>query len=336
MNVPNVITNGKTVISLFAGCGGSSLGYKYSGYKELLAIDFDRNAIETFKLNFPEVPIWQKDIRQVTSKEILDFCNLKVGELDILDGSPPCQGFSTAGKRNVNDSRNDLFLEYVRLVKELKPKVFVMENVSGMIKGKMKGKYIEIIKTLKELNYNVKSAVLNSMYYGVPQSRQRLIFIGIRKDFNITPSFPLSKTKPINVEIALKNIDLTNDEKLIYSNKNEQDLILKLQEGQQMSKIHPKGWGFNLIKIDRNKPCPTITKTFRQSQTGLLHYNENRFLTISELKRLSSFPDDFKFIGKFEEQWARIGNAVMPMFMYYISSHIALIMQWQGKIEEFK
>lgn len=171
-----------TVISLFCGTGGSSLGYKWAGYKELLAIDFDSHATECFKLNFPEVPCWNRSVFDVLYQEILDFCNIRNGELDVLDGSPPCQGFSTAGKRNVNDSRNDLFKRYVYFIEGLKPKVFIMENVPGMAKGKMKGMFIEIMKTLKETGYIVKCKKMNSMYYGVPQSRERLIFIGVRPD----------------------------------------------------------------------------------------------------------------------------------------------------------
>jgi len=165
-----------TVISIFAGCGGSSLGYKMAGYKELLAIEWDDNAVETFKLNF-DCPIWKRDIREVTGKEILDFCNIKPTELDILDGSPPCQGFSTAGKRQVTDERNDLFKEFVRLINELQPKVFVMENVSGMVKGKMRGWFKEIMFALKATDYNVKCKLMNAVNYEVPQSRQRLIWI---------------------------------------------------------------------------------------------------------------------------------------------------------------
>lgn len=170
-----------TAIFLFAGCGGSSLGYKWAGFKEILAIDFDRNAVETFKLNFPEIPIWEKDIKEIKGTDILNFCNIQKGELDVLDGSPPCQGFSMAGKRNVYDKRNDLVLEYIRLVDELQPKVFVMENVSGMIKGTMKGLFKEYMLKMKELNYEVKCKLMNAKYYNVPQSRERLIWIGIRK-----------------------------------------------------------------------------------------------------------------------------------------------------------
>jgi len=198
-----------TVISTFAGCGGSSLGYKKAGYKELLAIDFNKNAVETFKLNFPEVPVWERDITKVSADEILKFCKIKKGELDILDGSPPCQGFSTAGKRNVNDSRNILFEQFVRLINDLQPKVFIMENVSGMVKGKMKGMFIEIINQLKSLNYNVKCKLLNAKFYEVPQSRERLFFIGVRKDLNIEPSFPIPSKKVITVKEAIKNIKLS-------------------------------------------------------------------------------------------------------------------------------
>jgi len=145
MNARNVDINGKpTVISTFSGCGGSSLGYKWAGFREFLAIDFDENSVETFKLNFPDIPVWQRDINDVKGGEIIKFCKINKGELDLLDGSPPCQGFSTAGKRRVNDPRNSLFESFVRLINDLQPKVFVMENVSGMIKGRMKGMFLEV------------------------------------------------------------------------------------------------------------------------------------------------------------------------------------------------
>ena len=163
-----------TVISTFCGTGGSSLGYKLAGYKELLAIDFDPNAVKCFRENFLDVHCWERSVVDVTGQEILDFCNLKKGELDVLDGSPPCQGFSAANAKNannINDPRNSLYRHYRRLIEELCPKVFVMENVPGMIKGKMKGKFIEIMNSLKELDYKVKCKSMNAKYYNVPQSR---------------------------------------------------------------------------------------------------------------------------------------------------------------------
>lgn len=312
-----------TVISTFAGCGGSSLGYKKAGYKELLAIDFDKNAVETFKLNFPEVPVWERDITKVSADEILKFCKIKKGELDILDGSPPCQGFSTAGKRNVNDSRNILFEQFVRLINDLQPKVFIMENVSGMVKGKMKGMFIEIINQLKSLNYNVKCKLLNAKFYEVPQSRERLFFIGVRKDLNIEPSFPIPSQKIMTVKEAIKNIKLSEiklpkgEIEINYNNIEVGSDLASYYESKGLKRKY-----FNVKKINLNKPLNTIIKLFSDGMSGLLHPEEKRFLTINELKRCSSFPDVFIFTGSFQEQWARIGNAVMPNQMYYIAKHI--------------
>jgi len=318
---PADINGEPTVISLFAGCGGSSLGYKMAGYKELLAVEWDDNAIQTFKLNF-DTPIEKWDIQKLSGKRILDYCNIKKGEIDLLDGSPPCQGFSTAGKRKVMDIRNDLVLHNIRLIDEIQPKVFVIENVSGMVKGKMKGLFIQYMKKMKSLNYNVRCKLLNAMYYQVPQSRQRIIFIGVRKDIGREPVFPEPSKKVISVRMAFEGLLISDKEKEkvmvpksagIYSYLNR----LKEGENQRGNKY------FNLVRINRNKPSPTIPKMHGQiTIAGVSHFKENRKLTISELKRLHSYPDDFKFIGKFEEQWARIGNSVPPLMMKAIAETI--------------
>lgn len=307
-----------TVISTFSGCGGSSLGYKWAGYEELLAIDFDTNSVETFKLNFPEVPVWQRDITEVKAEEVLKFCNLKVGELDLLDGSPPCQGFSTAGKRQVLDPRNRLFESFVYLIKELQPKVFIMENVSGMIKGKMKGMFIEITKELKKLNYQVKCKLMNTMYYEVPQSRQRIIWIGIKNDLKKEVSFPIASNKVISVEKAFKNVE---NKTFLEPNEKYVKLMNSLRPGENLSKIYKNSF-FSYIKAPKNKPAMTITKSVCFGKISMWHYNESRNITIEEAKRLSTFPDDFRFIGSYNEQWSRIGNAVMPKFMYHIAKNI--------------
>ncbi len=309
-----------TVVSLFAGCGGSSLGYKMAGFKEFLAIDFDHNAVETFKLNFPSVPAWERDIKTVTGNEVLEACRMKRGALDVLDGSPPCQGFSLSGRRDVNDPRNDLFLEYVRLIGELSPKVFVMENVSGMVKGKMKGRFIEIMKTLKELPYQVKCRLMNTKNYGVAQSRQRLIWIGVREDLKKGPSFPAPQTRLIPVKAALAG--LPEDASRTLSDLGL-EIWNKCRNGEGFDNHHPKRHWFNGRKIHPNRPCCTIEKTVMPSGGGgAFHWLYPRCLNIAELKRVSSFPDEFQFIGSFRTQWARIGNAVMPRFMEAIASHI--------------
>lgn len=316
--MPEVWLRMVTVISTFAGCGGSSLGYKLAGYNELLAIEWDTNAVETFKLNFPEVPVWQKDINLVTIEEILAFCNLQPGGLDVLDGSPPCQGFSTAGKRQVTDPRNDLFLQYVRLLRGLQPQVFVMENVSGMVKGAMKGKFKEIIITLKAAGYNVKCRLMNSMYYGVPQSRQRLIFIGVRNDLKIEPSHPKPQSKIITVREALEGLINPPDElKAAYDIPNYIKPVLRTIKHGENGEKYKRGSYFNLKRTHWTRPSFTILKT-----PDTYHPFESRFLTKSELKRIASFPDDFQFIGGLRDIYNRIGNSVPPFFMKAIAEHI--------------
>lgn len=302
------------VISIFAGCGGSSLGYKLAGFKELLAIDFEKNAVETFALNFPDVPVWQKDIKEVTGKEIMDFCKLKKGELDVFDGSPPCQGFSTAGKRNLNDSRNDLFKEYCRLVKELQPKVFVMENVSGMIKGTMKGKFLEIFAELKACGYNVKCKLMNAMWYDVPQSRERLIFIGVRKGFDVEITFPSINKKFITCKQAIGDLPVGEKGKHALQVINA---WYKSKPGQALRDAVSYVGCFQSCRLDPNKVSPTLIKSHRH-----WHYLVPRQLSDRELLRICSYPDSFNLLGTNQEKKNRVGNSVPPLMMKAIALHI--------------
>ncbi len=326
ISVQAVVMSGKyTVISTFAGTGGSSLGYKWAGFKELLAVDFDPHAVECFRLNFPEVTMWHRDIKSVSAQEIFDFCKINEGELDIFDGSPPCQGFSTAGKRQVSDDRNDLFREYVRLIDELKPKVLVMENVTGMIKGVMKGKFKEILGILKALPYQVKCKQMNAKYYGVPQSRERLIFIGVRNDLGIEPSYPVPGRKLITFKDACYDLRGTRENDRVLP-----DILKKIAKHQ------PDKWGtdYNIFKKIKgnmgssislkwaswNKVCGTVSKS-EISITGIVHPDRERYISIDEAKRLCSFPDDWKFPDR-KIGIARLGNAVMPKFMQAIAENI--------------
>jgi DNA (cytosine-5)-methyltransferase 1 len=287
------VVNKLTVISTFAGCGGSSLGYKLAGFHELLAVEWEQNAVDTFRLNFPEVPVYHGDIAKLTGAECMRLAGIGVGELDVFDGSPPCQGFSTAGKRKFDDPRNSLFKEYARLIKELQPKVFVMENVTGMVKGVMKQAYLQIIKTLRACGYRAKGEVMNAMYYNVPQSRERVIIIGVRNDIGIEPSHPSPQTKPIPSAKALGILALDYDTRGKHSEFN--------------------------IDVNR-KPFPTITKGNRHH--FFADFGEGkRKLTIKEAQRVASFPECFRFIGD-AKAWERIGNSVPPNLMRAIAEHI--------------
>lgn len=314
-----------TVISTFAGCGGSSLGYHLAGFRELLANDFDDNAAEVFKLNFPDVPHINRDIHDLSVDEVLEVTGLKPGELDVFDGSPPCQGFSMSGSRKVNDDRNNLFKEYVRMVEGLKPKVFIMENVTGMIRGKMKGRFYEIMDLLETLGYNLEVKQMNAKYYNVPQSRPRLFFMGVRKDIG-KPSWPTPNEKITTFGEACEGLTHTL---FIELERDWYTRLLweKMPPGCTGEAYHPKGKGsaFNFCKVSSNNPCPTIPKTLSVGSTRFgahVHHSEPRTLSIEEAKRVSSFPDDFILTGTFQQQWARIGNSVMPNMMKAIAEHI--------------
>ena len=307
-----------TVISTFAGCGGSSLGYQMAGFKELLAVEWDDNAVETFKLNFPDVPVYHGDIAELSSDECMKLADIKPGELDVLDGSPPCQGFSTAGKRKFDDPRNSLFMEFARLLKDLQPKVFVMENVTGMIKGHMKQAYLTIIKTLRECGYNAKGKVMNAMYFNVPQSRERVIIIGVRNDLSIEPGHPKPQGKPISAREALNGITNKTFNRSLATVATA--IWNKIKPGQNGT-AYRHNYYMNSLKVDPGKPMPTIPKIC-SGVGGHMHWSERRTLTIEEIKRGSSFPDGFIFQGSFNEQWQRIGNSVPPNLMKAIALHI--------------
>jgi DNA (cytosine-5)-methyltransferase 1 len=287
--------NAPTVISTFAGCGGSSLGYSMAGFQELLAVEWDDNAVETFRLNFPDVPVYHGDIAKLSVDEVLQMTGLQPGELDVLDGSPPCQGFSTAGKRQLDDDRNQLFREYVRLLRGLRPKVFVMENVSGMVKGKMKLIFAEVMRGLKASGYRVKCQLMNAMYFNVPQSRQRLIFIGVRDDIDIEPSHPKAERKPFGIEDGCPNV---KGLKINYTMMN----------GMVLDGSRP--WHKS------TEPAPTLSKS---GNYAIFDNGKLRRFTKLEAMRVGSFPDNFKFNKVFTMQ---IGNSVPPLFMRSIARHI--------------
>jgi len=194
--------NGFKVVSTFSGCGGSCLGYRMAGFRVLWANEFIPAAQDTYRVNFPDSILNERDIRLVLPEEILEAIGMKPGDLDLLDGSPPCQAFSTAGKREkgwgqariyengARQCNETLFGEYIRILKGLMPRVFVAENVSGLVKGVAKGYFLEILAALKAAGYRVRAQVLDAQWLGVPQMRQRVIFIGVRQDLGLEPTFP--------------------------------------------------------------------------------------------------------------------------------------------------
>lgn len=319
-----------TVVSLFAGCGGSSLGYSMAGYRELLAVEWDDNAVATFRLNFPSVPVYHGNIAKLSVEHCLELAGIAPGQLDVLDGSPPCQGFSMAGKRSLDDPRNGLFREYVRLLRGLRPRAFVMENVSGLVRGKMKLVFAEILRELKASGYRVRARLLNAMYFGVPQSRERLIFVGIRDDLEADPGHP-RPVATVDLQSALADVRNESfppgDFRPLFAAVRPGKTIIQCCNKTLIERYIPRlvrNRTYSFVNYGRRQrwdgPSQTIVKTF--CPLTPIHPAEDRNFTLEEAKRIGSFPDRFATTGSFESRWARIGNAVPPLFMRAVAAHV--------------
>jgi DNA (cytosine-5)-methyltransferase 1 len=340
------------VLSLFAGCGGSSTGYRLAGGNVLAINEYMPSAQDCYEANYPETYIFRDDIRQLNGIDMLKKIGLNKGELDILDCSPPCSSFSMAGKREkgwgevkkysradkIYQTTDDLFFEFIRILDEIQPKVFVCENVKGLTQGSAKNflgseqtnlfdnQEETIYHKMINCGYNVRFKVLNARNFGVPQNRERTIFIGVRKDIKANISFPLGKYDDITLGECLSDIVVSEDEKKdcwISKTTNAYKLLLQMKEGENASKYHHKGHYFSLIRLDFNSVAGTLQASHGTTNgCSHIHPIENRKLSIKELKRIMSFPDDYIVTGKFEQQWERMGRAVPPLMMYRIAEHI--------------
>jgi len=330
--------NGYNAVSTFSGCGGSSLGYKMAGYRVLWANEFIPAAQDTYAANHPTTILDRRDIRKVQASEILEAIGLSVGELDLLDGSPPCASFSTSGKREAgwgkvksySDTKqrtDDLFFEFARILRDIQPKVFVAENVSGLIKGTAKGYFLEILEALKDCGYNVKAQLLDARWLGVPQMRQRLIFIGVRNDLNLQPTFPVPLTYQYTVRDAIPWIGQSKDMKhsQLFHIEPETD-ISRFAIGDEWEKIEVGRKSeryFNLCRSPLNRPCNTLTAIGGHGGTAAVtHPTEKRKFSIAELRRIGAFPDDFILTGSYEQQWERVARSVPPVMMKHIASAV--------------
>lgn len=339
--IEEVPANGFSVVSTFSGGGGSCLGYRMAGYRVLYASEFIPEAQKTYRLNHPGVYLDTRDIRQVTPESILEIVGKRPGEIDLFDGSPPCCAFSVCGKREKGWGKShaysdkaqrvdDLFFEYTRLLKGLRPKVFVAENVKGLTIGTAKGYFKLILRALKECGYRVKAAVLNAQHLGVPQSRERLIFIGVREDLNRDPVYP----KPLSYVYTLREAfeGLEND---------PQEVARLLEDGRRYKwgkvlSLLPRdprkpltgasvmnGSYFNLRRESLYAPCGTVCQmNGNPSACGNSHPLEDRKFTIPELRRIMSIPDDFILTGTYAQQWERLGRMVPPVMMGHIAKTI--------------
>jgi DNA (cytosine-5)-methyltransferase 1 len=328
--VEEVPYNGYAVASTFSGCGGSSLGYRMAGFRVAWANEFVAEARGCYVANSPQTILDPRDIRDVKCSDVLDAIGVRPGDLDVLDGSPPCSAFSTAGSLSDGWGRvkryseteqrtDDLFFEYARLLEGIKPKSFIAENVSGLVRGCAKGYFKLILARLRACGYVVEARLLDAAWLGVPQSRKRVIFVGVRSDLGLVPSFPLPLRYFYSLSDAwgsLPSAGASPPECSLAGTAIGRESARLLSGGQ--SKRY-----FQLVRARFDRPSPTVTATGGQrGAAGVIHPTDARKFTMPELKRLCSFPDDFVLTGTYQQQWERLGRSVPPVMMSHVAASV--------------
>jgi len=364
----NTLASNLNVLDLFCGCGGLSQGFIKAGYNVLLGVDFDEAALKTFKYNHSESQAIKADLS--TDDAFSDIEEI-IGsqKVDVIIAGPPCQGFSLTGSRDINDTRNSLYLAVVKAVKRFKPKAFLIENVPGMAtlyNGKVKE---QIINTFEDLGYNVTvtDKPLLAADYGVPQMRKRMFFVGFQNElgcFEIPKPTNTPKTY-VTCEQAISDLPSLEDDlgkeadyypvdpqsdyqKMMRINANTlynheatkhteyvKSVICQVPEGGNYKDL-PPGVGdsrkFNeaWTRYHSKKPSRTIDTGHRNH----FHYKYNRVPTIRENARLQSFTDDFVFLGTKTQQNRQVGNAVPPLLTYSLANQILKQLQSPEKAEK--
>jgi DNA (cytosine-5)-methyltransferase 1 len=335
------------ILDLFCGAGGLSLGFEKAGFSVVKAVDIDPWAVQTYNFNRKDKVAEVLDVSKIT-KEYLE--TLRV---DGIIGGPPCQGFSIAnGQRIIDDDRNKLYREYFRILEEAKPKFFIIENVPGLLnlaKGAVRD---DIIRRASVLGYKVEYKVVNAALYGIPQSRLRVVFVGIHKSCNIEKFvFPEGNSEPVTIEDAIGDLpSLDNGEdntKYVHPPKTEYQRVIRdgmtelhnhilsihTEETKRTIALIPEGkrvrdlpeelrgnrkYEALMRKMDRSKPAVTIDTGHRT----YFHYQELRIPSTREVARLQSFPDSYIFIGPRNDQQKQVGNAVPPILARIIAEAI--------------
>jgi len=316
------------LISLFTGAGGLDLGFEQAGFKIVWANEFDSTIWETFEYNFPHVPLDKRSINDISSKEIPDAFG--------VIGGPPCQSWSEAGAgRGINDSRGKLFFEYFRILKDKKPVFFLAENVSGMLLPKHIDSFYIILKSFKEIGYNISYALLNAIDYGVPQDRKRVIIVGFKQYTKRFFEFPPPLLSNLTLKDAIwdirdnakSNLDAKKDAG--YSNPINHEYMVGNFSTIYMSRNRVRSWNepsFTIQAGGRHAPihpqAPKM-KFIEQNKRIFLPGKEHlyRRLTVRECARIQTFPDNFVFkYNNISDGYKMVGNAVPVEF----ARHLAL------------
>lgn len=323
-----------TYIDLFSGSGGFSLGFDMAGFSNLFSVEYDKEICPTYRYNFPNHNLLECDITKLSNKEISKL--VKDVEVDVVIGGPPCQGFSMAGnigRRFVDDPRNHLFKEFVRVVELVKPKCFVMENVARLYTRLNGETRKEIIHYFEEIGYQVEAKVVCAADYGVPQNRHRVLFIGRKKGNAYLPIFfpeklignPKTVREAIGHYPALKSGEsssIPNHEAMVHSFQMLEKMSYVRDGGSREDipiEIRPgKGDIRKYIRYNSNQPSICITGDMRK----VFHYEQNRALTVRELAAIQTYPDEFIFLGSKSVQQQMVGNSVPPLLAKSIAEAV--------------
>ncbi len=336
-------------IELFAGAGGLALGFEKAGITSSVLNEVDSNACNTLRINRPDWNIIQNDIRNISFKQ---YAN----KIDIVSGGFPCQAFSYAGKKlGFEDARGTLFYEFARVVKEVQPLICIGENVRGLLNHDS-GRTIDGMKSvLNELGYDVfPPRVLKAIFYRVPQKRERLFLIGIRKGSGITFEFPLPYKKIYTVKDALKSGELYHCDvpdspgqkypkrkreilSLVPQGGYWKDLPEEVQKEYMLKSFYLSGGKTGIARrMSWNEPCLTLTCSPAQKQTERCHPDETRPFTVREYARIQTFPDDWKFSGSLNQIYKQIGNAVPVNLAYEVGRQLVKALNEYTIKEELK
>lgn len=322
-----------TAIDCFAGCGGMSLGFRRAGYDVIGAIEIDADAVAVYQRNHKKVRVWSRDVRDVSASEIRSELGLRKGQLDLLGGCPPCQGFSTLrtynGHRWTRDKRNDLIFEFQRLVLALRPKRVMMENVPGLLHNSRLKKFRA---ALGDAGYEVKADILNAAQFGVPQRRRRMVLLASRVS---SVEFATATKQARTVRDAIGGLpeagssgDALHDLPETRSPCVAERIRRVPRDGGSRASLphhlrlscHENSDGFTDVygRMAWDEPAPTITTgCFNPSKGRFLHPSANRAITMREAALLQSFPMSYRFeptLGKVRLA-AMIGNALPPQFI---------------------
>lgn len=325
-----------TAIELFAGAGGLALGIEKAGFHTIGLVEFDKAASDTLRENRPHWRVVHEDIAHISGLDLEAYWGIPKGELDLLSGGAPCQSFSYAGKGlGLEDARGTLFYHYAKFLAQLQPKMFLFENVRGLLTHDGGRTYKTITDIFERTGYVLQKKVLNAWDYGVAQKRERLITIGVRKDLahTIRFDFPLPHTyKPVLRDILL---DCPKSEGASYSDYKRKLFELVPPGGywrdipREVAKEYMKScWDMGggrtgiLRRLSLDEPSLTVLTSPSQKQTERCHPLAPRPFTIRENARCQSFPDDWQFCGSIGEQYRQVGNAVPVNLAYEIACKI--------------